>query len=433
MKLYILLFILVSFHSEWIRAQETYSYEQFINAMLKNDFGIQMVKNEVQITQNENNIGNAGYLPRISLDARQDLTINSARQEFLGGQTNEADNAQNRAFDTGVMLEWTFFDGFRMFATDKKLNELSNAAKIRLQAEIEMKVFEASITFYNYLALKELDETYLLAMELSRERMNYIATRKSKGAASEVEFLQSKLDISADSSLYLDNLKELEQLKTTLATYLNLEAEEINLGGELPKDSPFYSWEEILDKLRSQNTSLLATKSQIAIAEQEKKEAKGSFYPQLGIYANYHFNSAQNEVGFLLSNRVYGPSFGIMARWDIIDRLARFTELKNANLRLENAELQQKEEERWISSEAKQLFTDYKWTKEKLALEQANIETTEQIATIASESFRLGAISPFELREIQFGIVASQQRLIQAKLATINARLNLSLLMGEFK
>src|SRR5690554_1058010 len=101
--------------------QERIGLEQVVNRVLNQNFGIQIAKIDTEIAKNQNNPGAAGYLPTLDLQATQDLGMSSARQEFLTGDVNEADNAKNRAFSAGAMLNWTFFDGFKMFATDKKL------------------------------------------------------------------------------------------------------------------------------------------------------------------------------------------------------------------------------------------------------------------------------------------------------------------------
>src|SRR5690606_35285113 len=59
--------------------QNSYTLDTYISAVLENDFGIKLMKNEVLISENENNPGAAGYLPTIGVTAEQNWTINSAR------------------------------------------------------------------------------------------------------------------------------------------------------------------------------------------------------------------------------------------------------------------------------------------------------------------------------------------------------------------
>ncbi len=414
-------------------SQLTFSYEEYISEVLAKDFGILMMKNEQQIAANENNIGAAGYLPRISMDARQDFTVNSARQEFLGGQTNEADNAQNRAFDVGGLLEWTFFDGFKMFATDKKLNHLEETAQLNTRAEIEFKIYEASIQFYTYLLLKEMQSTYETAVDLSKLRFEDMQNKFENGVATKVELLQSELDLTADSSALLLNQKELRNIKIQLAKMITLPLdEEFSVNGQLPESISPIAWEDILDQANEKNTNLLLAKSALAVRESEKKEALSRFYPQLGFYAAYNLNTAQNEVGFLLSNRVYGPSVGLTLRWDILDQLSRFQELKNAKIHIENAELGLKEQQLFISSELKKAFNEFEWASKTLSFELRNKVSTNNIVEIAKVSLDAGTITALELREIQFSLIEAQRRILSTQLDYVTAKLNLDLQTGKW-
>lgn len=413
--------------------QEKYTLEDFIGEVLANDFGINIMKKEYQIAQNENNIGAAGYLPRISIDAQQDLTINTARLEFLSGDVNEAQNARNTGFNTGAFLEWTFFDGFKMFATDKKLDYLEETAQLNLRAEMEMKVYEASIAFYTLLLLQEMKEVYEQSIELSKNRYDYIERRLNNGAATKIELIQAQLDLTADSASYLSNLREIEEVSSSMNTLLTRSPDSpIQAEGSLPKPDDQLSWEALKEKANTQNTSILLAKSNIAIRDKEQKEVKSRYYPQLGFYAAYNFARSENEIGFLRTNRAYGPSVGLTLRWDILDQLSRYSGMKNAKLQIETSELQEKQEKIFIESELRRAYVNYNWSEKNINFELRNQLAIEEIVKATEQAFETGAISPLELREVQFGIVEARSRLLATQLDYITAKLNIALTVGDF-
>jgi outer membrane protein len=427
-------FILIVFTPFLSFNQVQYTLETFVNEVLQNNYGIRIVRNDMAIAKNNNNIGNAGYLPTIALDVRQNLTVNSARQEFLSGQTNEADNALNRSFDAGVALEWTFFDGFKMFATDKRLDLLEDQARFNLLAEIEMKVYEASVGFYTSLLLQKQQNILEESIQLALERKKFVETRITAGAASELELLQTQLDLNADSSAYLANKREQATLKSDLNRLMAAPVDrEITFSGELPMEISEITWEQISETARNQNTSILLAKANIAIAEQQKKEVVSRFYPQIGLFANYNFGQSQNEVGFLLSNRSFGPSVGLYARWDILDQLSRYSGVKNAKILMESAEYAEKEQELMISSELRKSYESYQWAVKNLSFELRNQINTENIVNISERAFEAGTLTPLELRELQFGILAAENRLLLAQIEFITAKLNIALTSGDFR
>lgn len=429
-----LFLILIVFPPFLSFSQLQYTLEAFVNEVLQNNYGIRIVRNDMAIAKNNNNIGNAGYLPNIAFDMRQNLTINSARQEFLSGQTNEADNALNRSFDAGVALEWTFFDGFKMFATDKRLDLLEDQARFNLLAEIEMKVYETSVGFYTALLLQKQQRILEESIQLALERKIFVENRISAGAASELELLQTQLDLNADSSAFLANKREQATLKSDLNRLMAAAVDrEITFSGELPVHISEITWEQISETARNQNTSILLAKANIAIAEQQKKEVVSRYYPQIGLFANYNFGQSQNEVGFLLSNRSFGPSVGLYARWDILDQLSRYSGVKNAKIIIESAEYAQKEQELMISSELRKSYESYQWAVKNLSFELRNQLNTENIVNISERAFEAGTLTPLELRELQFGILAAENRLLLAQIELITAKLNIALTSGDFR
>lgn len=429
-----IILISIFFSSAWSISQEKWTLDQVIGEVLKNDFGIQISEIDSAIAANNNNPGTAGYLPTINAFADQNFTISSARQEFLSGQVNEAENAQNRSFDMGVELNWTFFDGFKMFATDKKLNKLEEYSQMSLRAQMEMKIYEASVAFYTLYTLQEMESIYSDAIELSQSRIDYVQKQINNGAASKVQLSQARLDLIADSSAFLDNKRAIAEVATTLNTLLARKQNSVpELTGDINELEDVLSWEELIKNAKEQNTTLLQSKSMIAISELEQKEAKSRFYPQLSFYSAYNFGSSVNEVGFLSSNRSFGPSFGITAQWSILDQLSRVTQVRNAKLNKESAEIMAQQEELLLEKSLYEAYNIYQFAEEKINFERRNAEQTEEIAQITEKAYETGTVTPFELREIQYGIVEARGRLLQAQLEFMTTQLNISLLIGDFQ
>ena len=415
-------------------AQESYTLESYISGVLENDYGIKIIRNEAQIAKNENNVGAAGYLPEIAVVAEQNWTINSARQQFLSGQVNEADNAQNRSFNAGAMLNWTFFDGFKMFITDKKLDLLEAYAGYNLVAEMEMKIYRASLAFYTLLLLQEMDEVYKESITLSNARKTQVETRIKNGASSEYELIQLRLDLNADSAIYLQNKRAIALLKAEMNTLLARNTtSDLRVSGEFPIAPNVLNWEEVKSTALNQHTSIMQSKISIAIREKEHKEVLSRYYPQLAFYTGYNYGQSQNQVGFLLSNRSFGPQFGLTLRWDILDGLTRMQGAKNAKLQTENAKLADAQQTLQVEAELRNAFVEYEWALSNIQFETRNAIDATEMAEIMNNAFLAGAFTSLELREMQFAIVLAQSRLLNAKLDYVTAKLNISLATGDFR
>lgn len=414
--------------------QERMGLEQVVNRVLNQNFGIQIAKIDTEIAKNQNNPGAAGYLPTLDLQATQDLGLSSARQEFLTGDVNEADNAKNQAFSAGAMINWTFFDGFKMFATDKKLDELERYSEMNLRAAMEMKVYEAVVNYYTLLSLQEMEAVYISAIELSKMRKTYTENQYNSGAANRIQLMQAELDLTADSAAYIANQQSQSQVKAALTKILQLPVtEELIVEGDLNQLEEQKEWDVIAEQFMEQNTSIMQAKSNIAISELTTKEAKSRFYPQLSFYAAYDFGTSSSEVGFLASNRSFGPSIGITAKWSILNHLSRATELRNSRLGEERSQLAYKNDSISALADLRNYYEVMQFAEEKLLFEQRNITQTQSIAEIAQTALVAGSITPLELREIQYSAIQAEGRLLQAQIEYQTARLNISLLSGGFQ
>ena len=431
MRFLLLSFILFPLLLQAQIAENTYTFESFVSEMLQKDFGIIMLKNNVQIAYNNNNIGEAGYLPTVTLNADRNWSVNNTRQEFFSGQVNQSPNAKNSSTNANLLVNWTFFDGFRMFATDKKLDYLEEISSQQLRAEVEMKIYQAAVLFYTLVQQNKLQSIYEEAMALSKARYDWFDLKLKNGAANGLQLIQSRLDLTADSAVWLNNKKTIDNLKTDLNRFLNRNlTEEIFLEGEITP-LPTLNWEALTVKTTNTNTQLLLAKSEIAVRDLERKEIQSFFYPQVSLYGQFGYGRSQNQVGILNSNQNYGPGVGLTFQWNILNRLSNYTALKNNSIQAENASLKLQNQTNIIQAELRKAFNDYTWALQNRQLEKGNITENEMSFSIAQQSFEQGAITALELREFQFSIVAARSRLLQAELLLKTAEMNIAIQTGE--
>ncbi|MCE3296302.1 MAG: outer rane efflux protein [Crocinitomicaceae bacterium] len=431
MKFY--LFLLIPFLALQLSAQENLSLETVVAKVLEANFDVRIERNNVTMAENLNNPGEAGYLPTIGLNADQNWSFNNTRQEFFSGQVNEASNAKNTSTNAALLLNWTFFDGFRMFATDKRLQQQQDIAVLNLNAEMEMKIYQATVLYSTIIQQQRMTEVYQQALDLSIARYQFNEMRVKHGSESELMLIQSRLDLIADSSSLLQHQKNVADLKIDLAQLMGQNpAFQFTLAGEIQSSTPL-AWENVAQQAREQNTQLLLAKSAIALTEMQRKEIQSFYYPQLSFYAQYGFGKSQNQIGILNSNRFYGSGFGFTLSWTILDRLSTYTQLKNNVLQTENARLSEQQQALFIENELRKDFNEYEWALTNLRMESQNIVNAEEVLGIAQKTFENGALTSMDLREIQFSVVQAQSRLLIAQLAVKTAELNIALTTGNFK
>jgi outer membrane protein len=431
MKKIIILFILFSTGNAF--SQQIISFEEVIKRTLEKNFDVLIERNNVKIADNSNNIGAAGYLPTIAVNADQNWSSINTRQEYFSGQINEKKGANNTSLTGSARLNWTFFDGFAMFARDKRLQLQEDLATVNLTAQMEMSIYQASVLYYSLQYYKRMQAVYEEAIQLSKERFDLISLRSKNGAANDLELLQAKLDLNADSSNYLNHLNTISKMKVDLAMVMGEAGTTIfDVDDNIPT-LPVLDQKTILENALSQNTSLLVQKSQIAIIDQQRKELQSRYYPQLSVYAQYSATLSKSEAGLLSSNRSLGPGVGLTLSWTILNGLANVTAVKNNTFQKENAEFAVQKQEQTIRTEVDKAWQDYTFSERMYRLENNSIVNTTEMFGIAQKSFENGSLTQFELREIQFSIIQAKNRQLTSEFNLRTAVLNLALFTGDYK
>ena len=111
---FLLLFIFgakISGHS-----QELLTVEDAVKIALENNYDIKIASNDLKIDQQNVSLANAGILPNFNAVVTENSSILDTKQTQQDGSTRELDGAKNMNLSYGVALNWTIFDGFRMFA-----------------------------------------------------------------------------------------------------------------------------------------------------------------------------------------------------------------------------------------------------------------------------------------------------------------------------
>ncbi len=153
-------------------SQEVLTLEQAVEIGLKNNYSIQISKNESVMTANDVFIGNAGMLPSVNLNATQNNSIINSEQVFATGQEQSRKNAKSNALTAGVALNWTLFDGLGMFVTYEKLQQLRDMGELNARVSIEAAVESIINTYYAAVMQKQMLKVIRQNMDISTERIN---------------------------------------------------------------------------------------------------------------------------------------------------------------------------------------------------------------------------------------------------------------------
>jgi outer membrane protein len=428
-KLIFLLPVLLS--GMHLAGQEILTLSDAIRIGLENNYSIIIQKNDAQIAGNNNTLGNAGFLPAVNLNATQNNTITNTVQETFSTGEKEISGANNRSLNAGVQLTWTLFDGFSMFASKNMLEILEEMGETEARIEIENTLSSIILNYYGIIQQQRLIQVLEDAAALSLERKKIMEAKISLGAGSELQLLQSTVDLNADS---INLISETASMQKTMADLNRLLARnpEINfiLTDSISLDNKLF-YDSLLLKTREQNNTLLIARNNVSLNTLAVKDFQSLRYPKLNLNAGYNYNQLNSETGYLKYNQSNGPSFGLSLTYPLFDGFNISREIKNAKVELNTMETYLKDTDLGLHTDLYKFYNDYITNLRIIGIEIINQEVARENVDVAFEKYRLGSINDIELRETQKKFIDAQYQLLLSQFRAKQAEIELLRISGE--
>lgn len=424
----IMTFTLISLIS--VQAQETLSPSEAIQIGLENHFDIRLVRLDAQIAENNLSLGNAGFLPRIDLNANQSFSITDSKQEFLSGTVNDRKGARASALNAGAQLNWTLFDGLQMFIGYERLQEMQQKSELQLLFTVEYAIEQILGQYYQLVNLKQQLRVLDKTIRLDQERLQLAENMLEIGSGSRLDLLQAQVDLNADSAALLGLLDRQQQTKALLNQLLARDARtmfEVNDTFSLRHDLAF---EQLSASMMERNTSLGLARNDERQSLLLLREIRGRQLPGLGFAMGYNFLNQQSESGFISSNRSSGMTYGLQANISLFDGFNKQREKRNANILIQSSRIRTESLISELNNELTRQFDSHNSKMRLLSMERQNLMAASENLAIASERYRIGDLSGIEFREAQRNYMVAEGRLLQAILETKLLELKLLQLAG---
>ncbi len=395
-------------------SQNMLSLEEAIKMGLSNNFSILIVKNSNEISKLQNNFGNAGMTPTITLNGNLNLANVNSYQEFSTGVVQVRDAAQSNTTGAALNMSWTIFDGFRMFSVRKRLSITEKLSELALKQEMENTVFNIIKSYYDIVRINELIEFTKHNLKINQEKLKIAKLKLEIGSDSKVDVLVLQGEENKSKSDLLQLELQLLGAKTNLNTHLN-QAIDTDF---IVNDTIIINYDPKLDELKksilSSNKAILSYKQNEFILSQLINESKSNFLPQVQLNGSYNFIRSQNQAGFVFLNRQAGINGGISARWLLFDGTRNSKLLKERKLLLLGQQYQTQQLEKIIDANVYINYKAFEINKQILNSEKQNLSFSKEVLDISLERYRLGKINLLETIETQKNYQEAQLRYINA-------------------
>ena len=404
-------------------SQEVLTIENAIKIALENNFEIKIASNNYNIAKTNSTIGNAGMLPTLTASVAANNRVQNSTLTLQNGVVNALDNALNNSLNYGVSLDWTIFNGFKMFTRLEQLKELEKLGSTQLQQTIISKLSEVSSTYFNLVQqqqqLKALDSTLVI----SNQRLALAQNRFAIGKASKLEVLNAQVDLNTDNVVLLKQQEVFQNTKTLLNKILARDLQtQFNVIEKIKVDENLKLTElsDLVEKQNPQLVSLLLSKN---VAELQLKQIKGDRYPVITLSSGYVFSETQASLGFAAATSARGFNYGFNAALNLFNGWNQNRNEKIAKIMLDNSKLTLNSQRLELQAQLNAAYQTYLTNNQLVVIENKNEIYAKQNLDITLDKFKIGTITTLEFRTVQLNYVNAKVRnsnaQFQAKLSEI--------------
>jgi outer membrane protein TolC len=416
-------------------AQEKLSKQEAVDIALEYNYDIKVVNNNVEISKNSSSIYNSGYLPSVSALGGAGYINSSNENEFENGdiQTN---NSVSNSYNASVGLNYLLFDGLGRKYNYNKLQELYNLSEIQARQVVENTILQLMASYYDVARLTENSINQKLFLAISKDRALRAKYSYEYGQNTQLDVLNSEVDVNKDSITYLNISRELSNAKRDLNVVLG---RNINTNFEVDTTVTYsidLTYENLLKRANTNNAFLLQAEKNVDISNYDIKINRSFWMPNVGIrgaygWSNLNIDSDTDNAFSLASQTSTGLNAGLNLTWNVFDGGKTKTRVQNAKIAFDNSNLQKEQIEQDLERNVANAWETYQNSLFVLQAEQKNVETNRRNFSRSEEQFKLGQLISVEFRFAQQNLLSAINNYNEAKYVAKVAELRLLQLSGE--
>ena len=416
-------------------AQSILTAEESVALALRNNYDILLVRNDSAAYALDYKYADYAFLPRLNGQISKVWNNNHQKQELSDGSKRDRKGIKSNNLVSSVNLNWTLFDGLKMFATRERLAEFQKLGELSVRNQVVTTVADILTTYYNVVRQKQQLRAIEEQMSIDEERVKIADRKYSVGLGSKPELLQAKVDLNAQKAAALQQQTLIAQLKEQLNQLINqptgtyfevIDSIPINLDINLGF---------ITTNLETSNPTLQVALKNIDIAKISLRERRAERWPTIFFNSAYNFSNQNNEAVINtftpLFNQNNGYNFGFSATVPLFNAFNARRLIKQAELDIQYQQLFFENQRTLINTGISNSYKNYEYQKRALTLEEENIQLAKENVAIALERFRQGVSTNLELREAQISLQDAYNRLIAARYNTKLSEIELQRLKGD--
>jgi outer membrane protein len=409
--------------------QRVLTLKEAIDSALKNNLDIAISRTGVEASTVNNHISIAGGLPTVAGTLNDVEQVTAVNQKLSSGTEINRNNAASNNLTAGVTGSMLVFNGWKVVATKKRLEELQKLSEAQLANQIQNVVADVMVNYFDIVRQQDYLTTLNFALELVRKRLEIFQVRKDVGLANNADIFQAQIDVNTIIQNIAAQQLVLNQAKISLLDLMNSSDSSFVVNDTILVDKSL-AIEPILNFLQK-NPEVLIAEQQIRVNEQLTREIASQRYPAIRVNGGYNFNRSQAAAGNFLLNQSYGPFIGLNVQVPIFNGGATKRQQRVAEINTTTASLQRDNVISNLNTIALRNYYAYRNTLQQLETEKQNYELARKLVDLTVQRFNLNVATIIEVREALRSFEETGFRLVNLSYAAKIAEIELKRLSNQ--
>jgi len=409
--------------------------DEVVQLAVKKNYDVLVLQKTSDIAANDNRYAFGAFLPQINANGALVRPNNNSRNLTFSDLATNVDGAQSTQGTSSIQLVWTLFDGTKMFATRKRIEELAILGEANVRNQIMNTTALVMSTYYNIIRQKQQLKAIEELMKVSEERVKLAEKKLQVGTGGKPELLQAKVDLNANRTAILAQLTLIQQLKDQLNGQLGMGLpDQYEVTDTIPINL-FITLQEIVTDIEKTNTTLIAARKNVDVADLVLKENRRSRSPVINFTSAYFFNQTENELQTSPAaqkfTRQWGYNYGANISIPIMNAMNVNRLVGQSKINVKRQQLIYDQQLMLAVVGVRVAFVNYDNAKKALLIEEENILLARENVNIALEGFKRGITNYIELRTTQQSLADAYNRLIAARYLAKTSEIELLRLKGS--
>lgn len=357
------------------------------------------------------------YMPTADLQSTATRGANSVSQRTASGVVIDRSNAGFTNMNAAAVMQWTLFDGFRMYAIDDQFALMASSERERARGQFAAVIADVMTKYGAAVVAQHQIRDLRAALGLAERRREIVENRKSAGSASGTQLAQATIDKNSVQSLLRRAETSYSNAVTSLMATMGLSDTAMPAGDvdTLLVSPPLPVLESLVEALEKRNPEIVGAELAVEAAKAKERELNAAFWPRLDLTGGYQYTNNSTEAGFILDNRTTGWNAGLTLRYNLFRGQADRAASELAQVETQRRQLLTSEIMRDQRSRLQQAYERYKQGQDLLGIEERSLKSAQQNAQVAMVSYQEGLITDVEVRQAQQTVLDVALRIAQVE------------------